>query len=236
MNHRSMTPPVRAHLWIGAVALILCSMLALSTVVNAKLIKGTDKSDQIVGTKKKDKIKGRDGGDTIKGRGGKDVMRGGSGNDMLDGEGGKDRFNGGGDNDTLKAVDGKRDRRINGGPGDDTCEIDQIDLNRIRACETLEARGEEPAGSLKLLTASGLVCASALPTCTFELTGNGAEDIAGTVTGGGGVNPGAGASVSVSGEDWTAAGAYGCTTQGFLRVEIGAESIDVPVTCLTENP
>jgi hypothetical protein len=46
-----------------------------------------------------------------------------------------------------------------------------------------------------------------------------------------------GPSVSISGSDWTAAGLYGCTSDGALRVTIGSESFDVPVDCaLSRNP
>jgi hypothetical protein len=37
--------------------------------------------------------------------------------------------------------------------------------------------------------------------------------------------------VTISGSDWTAGGLYGCTADGFLRVTIGSEFVDVPVDC-----
>jgi hypothetical protein len=52
------------------------------------------------------------------------------------------------------------------------------------------------------------------------------------VTGGGGVSLAAGVGVSIEPNgDWTATGLYGCTDDGFLRVTIGGESVDVPITC-----
>ncbi|CAN5524768.1 hypothetical protein BH20ACT19_BH20ACT19_06250 [soil metagenome] len=53
----------------------------------------------------------------------------------------------------------------------------------------------------------------------------------GTVTGEGGVDPAAGAAVAVQGEDWAAAGGYGCTSDGALVVTIGSEALRVPITC-----
>jgi hypothetical protein len=40
-----------------------------------------------------------------------------------------------------------------------------------------------------------------------------------------------GGSVTPSGSDWTAGGLYGCNADGFLRVAIGSEFVDVPVDC-----
>lgn len=225
-----------AHLYVGALALVLCTTLAMAPAADAKRIRGTGGPDVIVGTAKKDRISARGGDDTVNARRGADVLRGGSGEDTLKGAKGKDKFAGGKGDDRLEAVDGRRDRKINGGAGEDTCVIDQVDLDVVRACETLEAKGEAPPGSLELRSATGLVCASELPTCVFQLEGTGAEALVGTVTGGGGVTLGVGASVTPSGEDWTAAGSYGCTDDGFLTVTIGSESVDVPITCETAAP
>jgi hypothetical protein len=38
-----------------------------------------------------------------------------------------------------------------------------------------------------------------------------------------------GGSLTTSGEDWSALGLYGCTADGYLRVTIGSETLDVPV-------
>jgi hypothetical protein len=58
-----------------------------------------------------------------------------------------------------------------------------------------------------------------------------ADSLLGTVTGGGGVSLAAGVGVSIEPNgDWTATGLYGCTDDGFLRVTIGGESVDVPIT------
>jgi RTX calcium-binding nonapeptide repeat (4 copies) len=224
--------PARVCFGILTLALVLCATLALAPVTGAATIKGTGGADKLVGTGKKDKIKARGGDDTANGRQGNDKIKGGKGADTLRGAKGKDTLAGGKDNDTIQAVDNKRDRKINGGDGDDTCVIDQVDLQATVACETLQAKGEAPPGSLVLTSATGLVCASQLPTCTFQLDGTGAEALAGTVLAGGGATLG-GASVSVSNPDWSAAGTYGCTSDGYLRVEIGSESIDVLITCQT---
>ena len=83
------------------------------------------------------------------------------------------------------------------------------------------------------MSATGLSCASSLPTCSFEIVGTDADSAVGTVSGEGGAQPAVGAAVSVSGADWTARGTYGCTANGFLRVTIGARDIAVPITCET---
>jgi hypothetical protein len=80
--------------------------------------------------------------------------------------------------------------------------------------------------------ATGLSCGSQLPTCLFQINGTGADSLLGSVTGGGGVSLAAGVGVSIEPNgDWTATGLYGCTDDGFLRVTIGGESVDVPITC-----
>ena len=82
-----------------------------------------------------------------------------------------------------------------------------------------------------MTSASGLTCGSSLPTCQFEINGRSADATTGTVSGGGGVSIAAGAGVSITGDAWTAAGLYGCSADGFLRVTIGSESVRVPITC-----
>jgi hypothetical protein len=42
-----------------------------------------------------------------------------------------------------------------------------------------------------------------------------------------------GGSLTTSGENWSALGVYGCTADGYLRVTIGSEQLDVPVDCTT---
>lgn len=225
-----------ARACMGTLALALCAALAVAPAADAKRITGTNGPDNIVGTNNKDRISARGGDDRVRARGRADVIRGGSGGDKLNGGKGRDNFVGGAGNDLLKAVDGRRDRRVNGGRGNDICRIDQVDLQVVSACETLEAKGQAPPGSLQLTGATGLVCASQLPTCAFQLEGTGAEAPVGLVTGGGGVSLAVGAGVSLSGQDWTAVGLYGCTDDGFLTVTIGSESIDVPITCQTAAP
>ncbi len=235
MRDYATTAPRRAApIGFGLLALVLCATLALAPAADAKKIKGTGGNDQIAGTKKKDTIKAKGGDDRVNGRKGNDKIKGAKGADTLKGGKGKDSIAGGADNDQLLAVDGSKDRKINGGSGDDTCVIDQVDLGVVSACETLQAKGDAPAGSLELTSASGVVCASELPTCTFEFEGTGAEALVGTAIGGGGVTLGGGPTVSIQDDDWTAVGVYGCTDDGFITVEIGAESIDVPITCQTE--
>ncbi len=92
--------------------------------------------------------------------------------------------------------------------------------------------GGGPAGPLSLDSSTGTTCAvGALPLCPFVLQGEGADALVGTVTGGGGVTLAAGATVTILDGGWTAVGVYGCEADGFLRVSIGGEVIDVPINC-----
>jgi hypothetical protein len=222
----------------SAAVIALAMALAVVPAAEAKRFKGSDGADTIVGTKKNDKIKALAGDDQVNGRKGKDKVRGQAGADTLKGGKGRDRLKGGADADLIKAVDGKRDKQVNGGAGDDTCRIDQVDLKRVVSCETLEVvggGGQTPADELPVTSATGLSCAQELPLCPFQIDGTGADDLAGTVTGGGGVSLAVGAGVNVNPDgSWTAAGLYGCTDDGFLTVTIGAKSVDVPITCETE--
>jgi hypothetical protein len=90
------------------------------------------------------------------------------------------------------------------------------------------------AGELQLVSASGLSCASSLPTCLFEIVGTGSDSAIGTVTGEGGADPGVGVALTTSGSDWTARGTYGCTGDGLLRVTIGSKQVAVPVSCTSQ--
>jgi hemolysin type calcium-binding protein len=172
-------------------------------------------------------------------------LSGGKGNDRLNGGKGRDRLFGGAGNDRLNSADGRKDARVAGGPGSDSCRIDAIDLSIVRGCASITVvpggstgggGGGGPGGGgaagLVLATASGLRCGSRLPTCIFTMNGGGADSEVGTVTGAGGVTGGGGA-VSETGDAWTAAGSYGCMADGFLRVAIGSELLDVPVECTT---
>jgi Ca2+-binding RTX toxin-like protein len=100
----------------------LCTVVTLTLVVavpaDAKRIVGTKGPDHLVGTPKADKIKAGRGDDRVKGRGGKDRLAGGPGDDR------------------LNARDGKADRVVKGGPGNDICRVDEADLANVKGCET----------------------------------------------------------------------------------------------------
>jgi RTX calcium-binding nonapeptide repeat (4 copies) len=246
MNGTHVTQYGGARIALVAGLVVAIGALALSAPSDAKRIRGTNGPDKLKGTKKKDKIKGRGGDDKLTGRKGKDKLGGGGGDDKLKGGKGKDAHKGGGRNDSLNAVDRRADKSVSGGPGNDTCRIDMVDLQRTTGCETLDVvggggggpgpggPGAPGGGGLVVTGASGLSCGSQLPTCLFQIDGTGADFLVGTVTGRGGVSLAAGVGVSIQPNgDWTAAGLYGCTEAGFLRVTIGSESVDVPITCTT---
>ena len=213
-------------------------------------------NDRARGRGGNDRISGGRGKDRLRGDSGKDRLSGNAGNDRLHGGKGRDRLNGGTGNDVLNAVDGKRDASVNGGKGRNTCRVDNADLKVVKRCSKLivakpragapggaggKAGGSGTAGAahgdstadppLAVTEAEGLTCGSSLPTCRFSLSGDGADTTLGQVSGEGGVEPAAGPTLSIEGEDWLAEGIYGCTSNGSLRVDIGSETIRVPVTC-----
>ena len=242
----------RTKLLAGLVAIsALAALVALPAgPALAKRIVGTNGADRIVGTKKadqinarggSDRVKGRAGGDRLTGSKGRDRLLGGKGGDRLNGSRGKDRIKGakgkdrlagGKGADRLNAVDGRRDRVVNGGPGKDVCTIDQVDLPVLKNCEKAKVKNGGQGSGLRVTSASGLTCGSALPLCPFQLEGDRAESLVGSVSGGGGgVSLAAGAAVSTAGDTWTADGLYGCSANGYLKVTIGSKSVRVPITC-----
>ena len=148
----------------------------------------------LAGTKGPDKIRGKGGNDRLKGKGGNDLLNAGKGRDAAIGGTGADKLRGGPGDDLINAADGRRDNAIAGGPGKNTCILDTtLELTLARGCTTIRSGplGGGPPGpgeGLRVLTADGLTgCRSALPTCQFSITGDGADAPAGTVTGTGGV-------------------------------------------------
>lgn len=224
---------------LASLLLLIGLVLAAGTSSAAKL-RGTNAGDRIAGTAGADTINGRSGNDKIVGKGGKDTLNGGGGVDRVVGGKGIDRMTGGPGKDVINAADGRRDKKINGGPGKNKCVIDtSLELSIARNCSSITlgqkggAGGGPGAGSapgLQVLSAEGIACSTPLPLCVFTINGTGADATVGTVTGGGGVTA-LGGSVTISGSDWTAGGVYGCTADGFLRVTIGSESTDIPVDC-----
>jgi Ca2+-binding RTX toxin-like protein len=222
-------------LLIAAAAVLSISLMAGGSAALAKKINGSKRGESLAGTKGPDKIKGKAGNDRLKGKAGNDLLNGGKDRDTVIGGPGADRMLGGPGDDLINAADGARDSAIDGGAGTNTCVLDtNLELAIARGCSAIRAGSvggaPGPGQGLQVLTVNGLVGCTAVPICLFTITGNGADAPVGTVTGTGGVNAG-GASVTVSGSDWTASGLYGCTSDGALRVTIGSESFDVPVDC-----
>ena len=232
----------------------LVAVLAGTVLAEARVYSGTGKANRVAGTKKADTLRLRGGHDRARGRAGADRIFGAAGNDRLRGDGGadrlvggrgsdrlhggkgRDRLSGGGGNDTLNSVDRRKDAAVAGGRGRNRCRIDSVDLPVVRGCGSIvvapggSVPGGGSSGGLALTSATGLQCASELPTCSFSLSGTGADTLVGTVTGGGGVTS-LGGSVAAVDENWSALGTYGCTADGYLRVAIGSEQLDVPVDC-----
>ena len=216
----------------------------------AKNLSGSKRGETISGTKGADKIKGKGGNDKLKGRGGNDTLNGGKGRDKLTGGAAADKHLGGPGNDTLRAADGRRDKAINGGPGQNTCIIDTaLELSIVKGCNKIVAgapadrwrrrhrhrsrsgsRTRPGRGHSRARGRRSRLQHTAPSVRLHDFAVTALTRLLGTVTGGGGVT-GLGAAVIVTGTDWTAAGVYGCTADGFLRVTIGTETADVPVDC-----
>lgn len=83
----------------------------------AKMLDGTQGSDELVGGDGNDVLNGFAGADHLVGGAGDDILRGGSGDDILDGGAGNDTLDGGSGNDILEG--GAGDDILKGGSGND---------------------------------------------------------------------------------------------------------------------
>jgi hypothetical protein len=225
--------------------LVATAMLSFCLIAGgpafAEKLSGGKRGEKLTGTKRADNIKGKGGNDKLKGKGGNDSLDGGGGSDTITGGKGADRHRGDRGNDTIESGDERRDRKIAGSSGIDTCNIDTtLELARVTSCETITnakgfaGRGPGPGQGLRLGIAEGLGCDPSRPSCAFNLQGDGADALGGDVTGVGGVGSVAGVAFAVvppENDDWIATGTYRCSGPGALRVTIGAESVDVPVSC-----
>ena len=175
---------------------------------------------------------------------------GGAGGDRLHGGKGRDRLSGGGGNDTLNSVDKRKDRLVSGGAGKNTCRIDSVDLSVVRGCAkivTVPSGGSGPggrprragtprvadtAGGLTLGSATGFSAARRCPTCNYT-----AQRKRSRLAAGHGVRRWRRHDTRRGADhlrrELVGVGLYGCTADGYLRVTIGSETLDVPVDCTT---
>jgi Ca2+-binding RTX toxin-like protein len=221
----------------------------------ADRINGKGGNDLIKGRGGNDTLNAGKGSNKVVGGKGNDKLIGGPLGDTLVGGAGVDRHFGGAGNDLLKTADGRRDAVIDGGTGTNKCIIDTLELSIVRNCGSVQAStpGQRPGGGgpgggggggggpgpgqgLRVLTVD--VTCSLVPAvtgCSFLITGDGADEVTvlSPVEGGAGVTNVLGFANALSLPNWDASGGYTCTAAGFLRVTIGSESVDVPVTCPT---
>ena len=234
-----------------AVVVVCVGVLAVGVAAAQGLtLIGTKGGNLLRGGKGPDRLVGKAGGDLIKGFAGNDRLSGGKGRDLLNGGPGADRMFAGPGRDGIKAADGRRDRRVDGGPGNNVCVIDiPADLPVTRNCGKIQA-GQVPGGGggggggggvsdpnlLQVNSADGLMCLPVLG-CLFTVTGEGADGLVGSVTGGGAVTvlPGSTAvNTGVVLGTWLATGTFSCPAggSGWLVVTFGTKSTpQIPVQC-----
>ena len=255
--HRRGRSPLLAAIAVLGLALALAAGPAVAKKITgtkrSELIVGTKGADRIKGKGGNDLIKGKGGRDRLNGGKGSNKVVGGKGNDKviggplgdtLVGGSGVDSHVGGAGNDLLNARDGRRDRVIDAGTGRNKCIVDTVELSIVRGCGSVQAgtpgTGGQGGGGGGGGTGQGLPYTDVMLNCdplgllgcTFLISGSGADAAGpGSVEGGGGVTNVVGVAGSLIPPDWNAVGTYTCTADGFLRVTIGSESVDVPVTC-----
>jgi Ca2+-binding RTX toxin-like protein len=136
----------RTRFLLGFVAIGALAMLIAfpGEPAFAKRIVGTKGADRIVGTAKPDRINARKGNDRVNGSRGDDRIRGSRGKDGIRGAKGSDWLSAGPGADRLNAVDGHKDRVVNGGSGRDVCTIDRADRAVLMSCE--KTRVTNPGG------------------------------------------------------------------------------------------
>jgi Ca2+-binding RTX toxin-like protein len=111
----------------GAGLHFLGPIVARGGAGNESLIRGSSEPDLLEGGDGNDILRGQEANDKLDGGLGDDSLGGGSEDDELIGGPGVDEFLGSGENDTMYAHDGTVDLTINGGPGNDTAQIDAAD-------------------------------------------------------------------------------------------------------------
>jgi hypothetical protein len=86
-----------------------------------------------------------EGADTLLGTDGPNILRSGAGNDRIVGLLGSDELSAEAGEDRLEARDGVADR-VDGGPGGDSCQLDQLDESA--ECETIDLATLTPFGAV----------------------------------------------------------------------------------------
>jgi hypothetical protein len=254
MNPQRVTlaPLWRPRQLVLVLAIAACAAFSgasITALAEAKQVNGTKKADKLKGSKKPDRINGRGGNDRIKGGKGADKLKGGAGKDKINAvDKAKDKKISGGPGKDVCKIDEADRKRVRGcekvvvkgaggagggtGGGNGGGGSGGDGSGGGNGGGGTGGGGAGETGALTVVASEDLVCApGGLPLCVFTLSGTGADALVGTVTGGGGVTAAVGAGATAVGEDWTAVGTYSCTSDGFLRVTIGSEIVDVPVTC-----
>lgn len=211
---------------------------------NDRLYGGASR-DYLDGGEGKDRLSGGAAGDLLTAGGGNDVASGGAGNDRIAAGTGVDRVYGGAGNDLLDTADGVADKRVEGGPGTDTCFIDPADRVNTRSCESLTLVGPRtgpPSGSnggsngsnggpFRIRSISGTSC-NVSQTCNFVIEGSGARGPAVKVAVGDSPKVlGSGSATVGAGGAWSARGNYLCLGDGAIAISSGTETLTVPLAC-----
>ena len=206
-------------------------------------------NDRLLGAIGNDTLSGQAGADVLLGHAGNDLVAGGVGADSLTGGAGADNHIGEAGDDRIDARDGRRDTRVDGGAGRDTCLVDTLDLPVVAACEVVQSGAPPPSAGtgggggggggatfvpFSLTSATGTGCAL-LTQCNLRLAGRGAKGGAVTVEHGAEFVGSPTATVAADGT-WVVSGTYACLRDTSVTLRSGGEQITVAITCATPGP
>jgi hypothetical protein len=204
-------------------------------------------NDRLLGAIGNDTLSGQAGADVLLGHAGNDLVAGGVGADSLTGGVGADNHIGEAGDDRIDARDGRRDTRVDGGAGRDTCLVDTLDLPVVAACEVVQSGAPPPSAGtggaggggatfvpFSLTSATGTGCAL-LTQCNLRLAGRGAKGGAVTVEHGAEFVGSPTATVAADGT-WVVSGTYACLRDTTATLRSGGEQITVAITCATPGP
>ena len=115
--------------------LCVCALVVAAPAI-AKVLKGTNGDDKLIGSKNGDKLIGKGGNDILRSGKGGDLVIGGKGEDFIKGGQAFDEIRAGKGDDEIHVRDGTPDQ-IDCGAGEDTVLADEIEEG-VFDCENVE--------------------------------------------------------------------------------------------------